>query len=261
MLDFHSHLIPSVDDGAADLEESRVGLAAMAAEGVTTIVTTPHIAASLVLRPADYERYLNLVEAQWQKLLSLAAAEFPGLRLERGMEVMLDIPNADLSDLRLHLAGSSFILVEFPFMNVPPNSAASLRHIRADGFTPIVAHPERYSNISGQEGLIEEWRAVGAGIQVNCGSLVGRYGSTAKRIAWLALQHGWADYLSSDYHARGRCLIQESAKALRMRGGASQLRALTVDNPRGILRSEAPHPVPYLEDIQTSFWQRVFSRA
>ena len=59
MLDFHNHLMPGVDDGAADLDESRSGLSTMAGQGVTTIITTPHIRGSMTTRPAELEQYLS----------------------------------------------------------------------------------------------------------------------------------------------------------------------------------------------------------
>jgi len=258
MIDFHSHLMPGVDDGAADIDESRSGLQVMREQGITTIITTPHIRASLTDRPRELERYLGELDKAFEALATLAAMEFPDLRIERGVELMLDTPQPAMGDLRLHLAETSFVLMEFPYMTIPPNSAIAVRQLRGRGVIPIVAHPERYSNMSANLELIESWRDAGAYIQVNAGSFVGQYGSTARRLAWTILEQGLGDYLSSDYHSRGRCSVRACAAALLERGGGAQLRSMTVTNPQRLLRSEPPLPVEPLEEVQLGFWRKVF---
>src|SRR6476659_5556123 len=118
MIDFHNHLMPGVDDAASDIDESRSGLAVMREQGITTIITTPHLRASLTDRPRDLERYLGDLDRAFDQLATLAATEFPELRLERGVELMLDTPAPAMGDLRLHLAGSTFVLMEFPHMSI-----------------------------------------------------------------------------------------------------------------------------------------------
>jgi protein-tyrosine phosphatase len=258
MIDFHSHLVPGIDDGAANLDEARVGLATLADQGVTTIVTTPHIRGSLTLRSRELEEYLDAMDAAYESLATLAALEFPQVRLNRGVEIMLDVPSPKLDDSRLRLAGSQFALFEFPFMNIPPNSTFAVHGVCDAGVIPVIAHPERYANMSTNIELIEEWRLSGAKIQVNSGSLIGAYGRRAEHLAWLILVHGWADYLSSDYHSRGRCSVAQCARALSERGGARQLELLTVTNPARLLDSEMPLAVDALEETQLSFWQKVF---
>ena len=258
MLDFHSHLMPGVDDGAADIDESRSGLATMVEQGFTTDITTPHIRGSMTRRPAELARYLAELDAAFEALSTLSSAEFPALRLERGVELMLDVPDPRVDDPRLRLAGSSFLLVEFPFMNIPPNSTIAIREVCAGGVVPVIAHPERYSNMSTNFELIESWRDSGAKIQINAGSLIGQYGATAKRIVWQILEQGWADYMSSDYHSRGRLPSRASAAALCERGGAAQLKLLTVTNPQRLLRSEPPIEVEPLDEAQLSFWKKIF---
>lgn len=258
MIDFHSHLMPGVDDGAADIDESRSGLAVMREQGITTIITTPHIQASLTGKPREFEGYMGLLDSAFDALATLAATEFPELRVERGVELMLDTPQPAMGDARLHLAGTSFVLMEFPYMTIPPNSAMAVRQLRGRGVIPIVAHPERYSNMASNLDLIESWRDAGAYIQVNAGSFVGQYGATARRLVWGIVERGYADYICSDYHSRGRCSVRACATAMLERGGGAQLRAMTLTNPQRMLRSEAPLPVEPFEEVQLGFWRKVF---
>lgn len=256
MLDFHNHLMPGVDDGAADIAEARSGLAVLYQQGVRSIITTPHAQASIAFRPPELKAYLDMLYNAWNSLEELAADEFPDLHMERGVEVALDIANPRLDNPLLRLAGTSFALVEFPFMSIPPNSTHAIRELVKQGVKPIIAHPERYSAMSRDFDLIESWRDAGACIQVNCGSLLGYYGTTPERVAWSILSHGWADYLASDYHSRGKCAVEGAGRILRERGGDVQHRALTVTNPQRILLDEPPLAVPALHIEDPPRWKR-----
>lgn len=253
MLDFHNHLIPGVDDGAANIEESRKGLQAMTDDGITAIIATPHINASLVLS-GPLAQYQDRIAEGWARLEKLATAEFPNLSIYRGFEVMLDVPHPRLDDPLLRLAGTSFVLVEFPFMNIPPNSGHSLRGIVDSGLVPIIAHPERYANMEGNMPLIEEWRATGACLQINAGSLIGAYGQRARSIAWFLLEQGSADYMCSDYHSRGRCAVGAARRAMIERGLQAQSDML-VANAESIIANERPRPVRRSASQPPSRWR------
>jgi protein-tyrosine phosphatase len=257
MIDFHSHLIPGVDDGAADAAGAVEGLRAFAAEGVTASIATPHLRASLLERAAERDEYLAQVDAAWGELVALGGAECPSLRLERGFEVMLDTPAPDLSDPRLRLAGTQFVLVEFPFMTVPPNAGPAIFELKLNGWTPVLAHPERYGNFT-DFAAAAEWRQRGAYLQVNCGSLLGRYGPDARDRAWGLLERGLADYVASDYHARGVPRMEECRAALAAAGGEAQAELLLRGNAARLLDGQAPLPVPPLRRARPSLLKRIF---
>lgn len=258
MIDFHNHLVPGVDDGAASLDESRAALEAYRAQGVEAVVATPHLKASLVDTPEAFDAYLASVDTAWTELRAMAAAEFPGMRLERGFEVMLDTPAPRLGDPRLRLAGTSFVLVEFPFMSVPPNAENTLFELKVSGWTPVIAHPERYANADAEGRAAEGWKRVGALLQVNAGSVLGKYGPEARERAWSLLGRGLADFVASDYHARGTLHLGPCREVLARAGGDAQVRLLMDDNPARLLAGEAPLPVPALTRRRRSFWSRLF---
>ena len=124
------------------------------------------------------------------------------------------------------------------------------------GWLPVLAHPERYANAAPDLSDAAEWRRMGAALQVNAGSLLGRYGKTASALAWGLVEHGLAAYLSSDYHARGRCAVAECRAELERRGGEHQARLLLEENPRRMLEGEPPLPVPPLSPPRP-FWKRI----
>src|SRR6266496_796256 len=121
MLDFHNHLMPGVDDGASSIAESRSGLEAFRTARVTDVITTPHMRASMTTHPEELQAFLNALDTAWSSLNLLATEEFPEMRVDRGAEVMLDLPSPNFSDPRVRLAQTSFVLIEFPFMSIPPH--------------------------------------------------------------------------------------------------------------------------------------------
>jgi protein-tyrosine phosphatase len=121
---------------------------------------------------------------------------------------------------------------------------------------PIVAHPERYQNIIDNFSLLAEWKRNGAFLQLNAGSIAGAYGSRAEKVAWRCLEVGAVDYLSSDFHARGKCLVSEAEGRIAARGGRSQFKVLTGLNGVRLLAGIEPTPVPPL-DRPKSGWRRL----
>ena len=249
--DFHSHLIPGVDDGAQHAADSAFGLAQFRAEGVSTIITTPHFKGSLSTDPALCEARLAELDRGWETLRDLVAEDGlqhgAALRVERGVELMLDVPDPDLHDPRLRLAGGPFALVEYPGMRLPPiNAEYPIATIRRSGWIPVLAHPERYRNLDDSLLAMERIRAAGACFQLNAGSLFGHYGKTAATHARNILTAGFADYVSSDYHAHGAPGMQRFVEALVEGGFAVQAELLAVTNPARLLAGEMPLPVPPL---------------
>ena len=122
--------------------------------------------------------------------------------------------------------------------------------------TPVIAHPERYAGLLEDLEVVAEWRSAGAYLQVNGPSLIGRYGDSARDAAFALLENGWADYLSSDYHARGRSEIAAYRQILHELGGDEQVVLLTETNPGRLLADEAPLPVPVMS-AKRSLWERL----
>ncbi|HUF52038.1 MAG TPA: CpsB/CapC family capsule biosynthesis tyrosine phosphatase [Longimicrobiales bacterium] len=258
IVDFHNHVIPAVDDGASDDAEAAAALEALSAHGVVQLVATPHVDGSLTLRPDALRERLTVIDAGWARLSALVART-GALRVRRGAEVMLDTPEPDLSDARLRLDGGRFALVEYPFMTVPPQSVRVIDFLLHAGVTPIIAHPERYAGITPAVTLPAAWRDAGAYLQVNAGSLTGRYGEQPRAHAFALLERGLVDYLCSDYHARGRPAITSARNLLIELNGAEQAALLMSVNPRRMLNGEAPIPVPPWRPKQ-GVWERLRRR-
>jgi protein-tyrosine phosphatase len=256
-VDLHNHLLPGVDDGARDETEGLAGLRALHAAGVRSLVTTPHVDASVLARPQTLRARLGELDLAWQRL-SRVAATVPDVELRRGAEIMLDLPVLNVDDARVRLAGGPYVLVEFPQPNVPPNTPAALHRIREAGAIPVVAHPERYEDVKREPRFTRRWRDAGAYLQLNGGSLLGWYGKQARSAALALLREGAIDYVASDYHARGRCPLAEYIEVLTALGGEEYASLLVAENPGRVIRGEpllAVAPLP----VRSPLWRRVLA--
>ena len=249
-VDLHSHLVPGVDDGARDMEAVLSSVERMVALGIRRIVTTPHFKGSLSHDPVRYEARLSEISDAFALAKEAIAESFPDVEFLRGQEVLIDVPELDFSDPRLRLAGTSFVLVEWPRLQLPQGTIRVVEDIGQQGYRPVIAHPERYSGISKRLQLVGRWRELGALLQVNYGSLVGRYGSAAKAAAERLLQQGWVDYLASDFHGHSSLKIYkaEAEAYFGERDALDTLELLGKTNPARLLENMAPMPAPLLED-------------
>ena len=234
MIDVHTHLLPGVDDGSPSAEVSIPILERFVADGVQVVVCTPHLDASQAAH-APYDRHVEILSA-----LRARATVSPELRL--GWEIMLDAPGIDLRDPRFALGGSTAVLVEFPRMMIPPNASEELFRLRMSGVVPVLAHPERYWGCTSDQ--VEEWRRVGAAIQVDVAGVfaAGAHGTLAATL----LERGLVDLLASDTHGDARALLPAKSWLLEL-GADDAADLLTRRNAAHLLANEPLEPVPPLE--------------
>jgi protein-tyrosine phosphatase len=230
VIDIHTHLLPGVDDGSPSVAVSVPVLERFRKDGVTVLVCTPHLRATDVARaPVERNRAI---------LADLVAHAPPVPELVLGWEIMLDAPGSDLRPPHLHLGDSGAALVEFPRMSVPPGATQELLRIRMMGVTPVVAHPERYHQCTPE--IVQEWRAVGAVIQMDSVMVFGR--AAPSRLARKLLEEGLVDCLASDTHGDQRNL-RATREWLEAIDAHEQAELLTTINARRLLNREAVLPV------------------
>ena len=233
MIDIHSHLLPGVDDGSANIETSVTVLERFARHGLEVLVCTPHLEASRAdLAPYEHHRAL---------LAELVAAAPPKPELRLGWEIMLDRPGCDLQSPTLALGGSRAVLVEFPRAYLPVGTTDELDRIRQSGVVPVVAHPERYYGCT--LDTVRAWRDAGAVIQTDATMLLARGPMT--ELAKSLLAAGLIDCLASDNHGDRRSLAAARVW-LEEIGASDHARLLTHSNAARVLADEPPLPVPPL---------------
>lgn len=260
LADLHCHLVPGVDDGARDLDEALAGLGRLVAAGVRQVVATPHLDASLEFRASALDGRLSQLDEGFRSLAAAAAEHYPEVELHLGCEVLLDVPDPVLDDPRLHLGATRFVLVEWPRLRVPPGTVQVVGSLRDRGVVPVIAHPERYRGTGRRMALAEEWRRAGALLQVNHGSLHGRYGREALERAMILLEQGWADLLASDFHGRAHLepYVVETRQWFERRRLGAAFGDLTAGNPHRMMNDEMPMSLPPLE-VRTGALDRLKS--
>ena len=167
------------------------------------------------------------------------------LQLLAGMEIMAEetrveeLAGALREESLLTLNGTRYPLVEFPFRCSPSLVYRTVEHLRENGFVPVIAHPERYRCVVQHPQHVYDWYRMGAVIQVNKGSVLGRFGRSIQRTADLLLRHRLAAAVASDAHRPGMRTPDMTwlRERLAERYGAYCPRLLLDENPERIVRN------------------------
>ncbi len=245
MIDLHSHLLPAVDDGSRSVEQSVKVLFEMARQGVTDVCLTPHLKSGRAEAgpPPAHNGAFEALRAQ--------APQMP--RLHRGAEIMLDRPITRPVALarNVTLAGTRYILVEFPRLVPYETVTNALKQVVELGLIPMLAHPERYSCCS--VDAVRHWRSLGSKSQVDATTLLSSQarGQRARQL----VSEGLADILAGDNHGDDRT-VATGARFLRAQDGFEQVDLLVRRNPAAILEDGDLYPVPPLR-IRQSWMSRI----
>lgn len=198
MYDIHCHILPNLDDGAQS-EQDALRMASIAAKnGTTQIICTPHCTSN----DPELDRRLQLIlERTMQFHAILSDYELP-VQLHPGMELLCVSPLENMlrSGRFLTLAGSRYILLEFPFDTeyyAIEDAAASVVHA---GLCPVLAHPERYDCVQHHPERLYQWLDAGWLIQVNRGSITGSLGEESQLAAHWLLSRRMVHLVASDAH-------------------------------------------------------------
>jgi protein-tyrosine phosphatase len=198
MIDIHTHIIPNVDDGAINIEESLRMIKKAEEDGIKTIVATPH-----VFNQLSRFKSLRELEEKFTTLRNKIKQNQINVRLLKGAENYF-VPNLKkkLQDYRhiLTINNSDYFLLEFPAELIFPGTKEFLFDLIADGFTPIICHPERNSVIQSDLKFLYQFLQLGALSQINAGSLMGTFGPEASITAHNLIKYNMVHIIASDCH-------------------------------------------------------------
>ncbi len=234
MIDLHAHILPALDDGPKKLAESLDMAQAYVRAGYSRVVATPHWVAGSAWQPPA-KKVLKWIDGFRQAL----ADRGMGLEVAQGMEVAMTLGVSQLIQTGdvLTINGGNYVLLEPPFQQLPMGWEQIVFEISAADHRVLLAHPERCSHMMRESGLIEKMVEMGAGIQVNCKSLQGRYGEEIQNTAWNFLEKGFVHCLATDGHSI-KDVDVERLKRLRRglteRLGDERTRLLLEENPKHV---------------------------
>jgi len=241
MVDVHCHILPGIDDGAADIQESLAMAQSAICDGVTHIVATPHSSAEYRF---DYDRVRQL-HGQLQRLVG------DRLVLATGCDFHLNIENLESlkkDARRFCINQRNYLLVEFSDYSIPPHTAHTLHDMQLMGLHPIITHPERNGIIEATAGMLASWIRIGCYGQVTAASLTGTFGPKARASALRWIEQGLIHFVASDAHnTRGRPLkLQPAYEVVCERFGDVKARALFSENPFAAFEGRE---LPYVPEV------------
>lgn len=239
MIDIHAHILPGVDDGAEDLD-SALEMAALAAQsGVSILAVTPHC--------VEYARQRNLWDPNLQRKIgdfhkALEEAGIP-LQIVPGMEIYgtKQVPRLLEEGKMIGLNGSDYPLIEFAFYHFAAQATDILEEILDLGMRPVIAHPERYAYVQRDPALLNLWVQMGCLLQINKGSLLGRFGPVEERLAMELVDRGFAFAVASDAHSplMRTTWMKDVRDLLRREFSEAAAAALLERNPRKLIYNES----------------------
>lgn len=193
--DHHCHILPGVDDGAKSIDESLEMARALSSLGFTTVHCTPHCM-------PDYSELLpETVREMAVSLQGKLDEEGIPLRVLPGMEYLVTEGFAKFIPNLLPLGDTGFVLVETERHMHQDFLVDMLYRIKLKGLTPLIAHPERTSQVLKDKALFEKITKMGCAFQINLASFSGLYGSEAKALSKKIMKDFGAPVVGSDGHS------------------------------------------------------------
>ncbi|MCM1122228.1 MAG: hypothetical protein NC416_06575 [Eubacterium sp.] len=235
-IDIHSHILPCVDDGADSPETSRRMLEIAAGDGISHIILTPHNKSAHRNVPPHriVERMGELQEFLDDRQMAVRLYAGSELYYRDGLAEELDDGTA------MTLADSHYVLVEFS----PDTGYDYIRNgvylLQVHGYRPVLAHVERYRDVSSKKAGVEELVKMGCYMQVNAGSIMGNFGFAAKQFTRKLLKQRLVSFVASDAHDTGRRAprLSECAAYVGRKFGEDYRRELFRGNPMCVIRDE-----------------------
>lgn len=195
-IDIHTHILPGVDDGPKDILEA-LELARMAWEdGTGVLFLTPHYRGSY---KENSPAWLRESFSMFSQMLSQS---LPLLRLILGSEAHYEtqLPQLLENGTVLPLGDTQYVLLEFPSNALRSQIVEGTAETLRAGFTPVIAHAERYASFRKEADLADMVLNMGALLQLNAQSVLGCQGWAVKRYCHRLLREGKVHFIASDAH-------------------------------------------------------------
>lgn len=195
-VDIHSHLLPGIDDGAKNIDNSVELILKMYSYGIKNFITTPHVLGDV------YPNSSETIKSKLEEVrIALNNKGYSDIKINAAAEYMMDeqfIDRLKANDI-LTLKGN-YILVEMSYFNAPMNLYDVLFDIQLKGYKPVLAHPERYNFFHNDLQNYHKLKKAGCLFQLNLLSLTEQYGKNVQKISNELLKQNLYDFVGSDTH-------------------------------------------------------------
>ncbi len=192
MIDFHSHILPGIDDGSRNFEESKKLIMEAKEYGFDKIISTSHYAINCYETP-EYKR---------KELIEDLKSDIDSVEIFLGSEIFItyNIVNLLKEYKASTINGTNYVLFELPLRNHFSNLKDTINRLKENNYRLILAHPERYSDVHNNFNLIYELKEMGVLLQANYGSILGVYGLRAKSVVKRLYKENLISFLGTDVH-------------------------------------------------------------
>ncbi len=236
MIDIHSHILPGLDDGSSDPDQSLAMIRLAAESGTTDIVATPHSDLQFPFDPAVTE----------SAIAALTQASGGAIRIHYGCDFHLhyeNVQDALANPAKYAVNHKNYLLVELSELLTLKTADEILGRLAAARITPILTHPERNSMLQQQSTQLASWAASGYCLQITAQSLLGDFGRRARAASQELLDKGLVHFVASDGHdcSSRPPRLDLAFEWVQKEYGAETAQRLFRHNPAAVLRGE---PLP-----------------
>ena len=191
-VDIHSHILPGIDDGAKNINESLELVSGMKNLGFSKVIATPHI------YPGLYENNITSIMNSYNKISKKINDQ---IQINYAAEYMLE--NGLINKIRenkLLCLKEKYVLTEMSFLNEPINLKEIIFELKTNNYVPILAHPERYLYYRNNKKIFLELKKIGFKFQMNLLSVTGYYGKEVLKMSSFLLKNNLIDFVGTDIH-------------------------------------------------------------
>lgn len=233
MIDTHSHILPGIDDGSQDIEESIEMLKEAYEAGFTAIISTSHyIEESYHTDTARREELIQILQERLEK-------ENINIKIYNGAEayIVSNLTELIQKEILPTINSTRYLLMELPMHSEIIYLDYIISNLQNQGIVPIIAHPERYSYVQKNPKILMDLIEKGVLFQANYGSIIGNYGREAEKTVKKLLKNGIVHFLGTDSHREHGIYeqIPMICKKLEKLIGREKLEKLSKINPQIIL--------------------------
>ncbi len=229
MIDFHSHIIPSIDDGSKSVEETFNLMKEAQKAGFDKVLSTSHYMEGYYeVENREREVWINAInEKLYQNGINIHIYLGNEIYITDNIIKLLEEGKASTVN------NTSYVLFELPLNSEPMNLYDVVFEMLRYKLVPILAHPERYSFVQKDPELLYDLIQKGVLMQVNYGSIVGQYGKSAKIIAKKLFENDMVHFLGTDVHRQNTIYprMPEILKEITELIGETKLFEISTVNP------------------------------
>jgi tyrosine-protein phosphatase YwqE len=194
-IDIHSHVLPKIDDGSKSIEETTILLEKMAKIGFEKCIVTPHTMTNI------WDNSSGFIEDTFEKTKRKLPSDLSKMLVKASSEYMMDESFIErLQNQSLLTIKDEIVLVEMSYLNPTLDLKNILFQLQMKGYTPLLAHPERYLYFHNTKKDYALLKDLGCLFQLNLLSTIGYYGKPVADVADYLLSNNLIDFVGSDIH-------------------------------------------------------------